>query len=109
MSKVGQFDVIIAGGGMAGVAVAAALGEFGYRVALVEPGMDATRRLAGELIHPRSSSARSIRVAARISGQRGLTRHRLLRIFQWSGACRLRPPALQIAAGQGALCICHGA
>jgi len=52
MSKVGQFDVIIAGGGMAGVAVAAALGEFGYRIALVEPGMDASRRLAGELIHP---------------------------------------------------------
>jgi squalene monooxygenase len=52
MAQVGQFDIIIAGGGMAGVAVAAALGEFGYRIAIVEPGMDACRRLAGELIHP---------------------------------------------------------
>ena len=45
-------DVIIAGGGVAGSAVAAALGEFGYRVLLIEPGLQYAKRLAGELIHP---------------------------------------------------------
>src|SRR5690349_21937276 len=45
-------DVIIAGGGAAGVAMAAALVEFGYDVLIVEPGLDRARRLAGELIHP---------------------------------------------------------
>ena len=45
-------DVIIAGGGVAGSAVAAALGGFGFRVLLVEPGLQHPRRLAGELIHP---------------------------------------------------------
>jgi 2-polyprenyl-6-methoxyphenol hydroxylase-like FAD-dependent oxidoreductase len=57
MSEVNRYDVIIAGGGVAGVAVAASLGEFGYSVAIVEPGMDATRRLAGELIHPAGVNA----------------------------------------------------
>jgi 2-polyprenyl-6-methoxyphenol hydroxylase-like FAD-dependent oxidoreductase len=47
-----QFDVIVAGGGLAGASVAAALGEFGYRVLIVEPGLDNSKRLAGELIHP---------------------------------------------------------
>src|SRR5579864_8921860 len=42
---------------MAGAVVAAALSEFDYRVAVVEPGMDATRRLAGELIHPPGAAA----------------------------------------------------
>lgn len=45
-------DVIIAGGGVAGSAVAAALAEFGYRILLVEPGLDHSKRLAGEVIHP---------------------------------------------------------
>ncbi len=45
-------DVIIAGGGTAGVAMAAALAEFGYEVLIIEPGLDRTKRLAGELIHP---------------------------------------------------------
>jgi 2-polyprenyl-6-methoxyphenol hydroxylase-like FAD-dependent oxidoreductase len=45
-------DVIIAGGGVAGAAVAAALGEFGYRILVVEPGLDNGKRLAGELLHP---------------------------------------------------------
>jgi len=46
------FDVVIAGGGMAGAAVAAALDGLGLRVLVVEPGLDASKRLAGELIHP---------------------------------------------------------
>lgn len=46
------YDVIIAGGGVAGAAAAAALNEFDYRVLVVEPGLDHARRLAGELIHP---------------------------------------------------------
>src|SRR5690242_13496391 len=45
-------DVIIAGGGVAGTTAAAALAKLNYRVLLVEPGIDHTRRLAGELIHP---------------------------------------------------------
>jgi squalene monooxygenase len=45
-------DVIIAGGGVAGCAAAAALAQLNYRVLVVEPGMDYERRLAGELIHP---------------------------------------------------------
>ncbi len=45
-------DVVVAGGGIAGAAVAAALGESGYEVLVVEPGLDRTKRLAGELVHP---------------------------------------------------------
>ena len=45
-------DVVIAGAGMAGAATAAALGELGFAVLVVEPGIDHTKRLAGELIHP---------------------------------------------------------
>jgi squalene monooxygenase len=47
-----DYDVIIAGGGVAGISAAAALGEFGWSVLVVEPGQHADRRLAGELIHP---------------------------------------------------------
>lgn len=50
-------DVIIAGGGIAGTAAAAALAQLNYRVMIVEPGLDHTRRLAGELIHPPGVSA----------------------------------------------------
>jgi squalene monooxygenase len=46
------FDVVIAGGGTAGAAVAAALDGVGLRTLVVEPGLDASKRLAGELIHP---------------------------------------------------------
>jgi squalene monooxygenase len=45
-------DVIVAGGGVAGAAVAAAMASLDYRVLVVEPGLDNTKRLAGELIHP---------------------------------------------------------
>ena len=45
-------DVIIAGGGVAGAAAGAALSGAGYRVLIVEPGLDHSKRLAGELIHP---------------------------------------------------------
>lgn len=51
-----SYDVVIAGGGLAGASVAAALGEFGYSVLLVEPGIDNTKRLAGELMHPPATS-----------------------------------------------------
>ena len=47
-----NYDVVIAGGGIAGCSVAAALAGFGYRILIVEPGLDHTKRLAGELIHP---------------------------------------------------------
>ncbi len=47
-----DYDVIIAGGGVAGITAAAALKEFGWSVLIVEPGQHSDRRLAGELIHP---------------------------------------------------------
>jgi squalene monooxygenase len=47
-----DFDVVIAGGGFAGLAAAAGLREFGWSTLVVEPGQHAERRLAGELIHP---------------------------------------------------------
>src|SRR5712664_1093385 len=52
MSRMQDWDVVIVGGGVAGVSVAAALEEFGYRVLLVDAGLDGAKRLAGELIHP---------------------------------------------------------
>jgi squalene monooxygenase len=52
MSTARTADVVVAGGGFAGASVAAALGESGYEVLVVEPGLDRTKRLAGELIHP---------------------------------------------------------
>jgi 2-polyprenyl-6-methoxyphenol hydroxylase-like FAD-dependent oxidoreductase len=47
-----QPDVVVAGGGIAGSAVTAALSQLGYSVLVIEPGLDNARRLAGELIHP---------------------------------------------------------
>jgi squalene monooxygenase len=45
-------DVLIAGGGVAGAATAAALAPLGLSVLIVEPRPAHGRRLAGELIHP---------------------------------------------------------
>jgi len=45
-------DVLIAGGGVAGVAAAAALSQLGLNILIIEPGPAFGRRLAGELIHP---------------------------------------------------------
>jgi 2-polyprenyl-6-methoxyphenol hydroxylase-like FAD-dependent oxidoreductase len=47
-----KVDVLIAGGGVAGVAAAAALSQLGLEILIVEPGPSFGRRLAGELIHP---------------------------------------------------------
>lgn len=45
-------DVLIAGGGIAGAATAAALAPLGLRILIIEPRPAHGRRLAGELIHP---------------------------------------------------------
>ena len=45
-------DVLIAGGGVAGSAAAAALAQLGLKILIVEPSPNPGRRLAGELIHP---------------------------------------------------------
>ncbi len=45
-------DAVVAGGGVAGSAAAAALAGLGWSVLIVEPGQHDERRLAGELIHP---------------------------------------------------------
>jgi squalene monooxygenase len=47
-----EIDVIVGGGGVAGVAAAAAMQQLGYRVMVVEPGQRDERRLAGEVFHP---------------------------------------------------------
>src|ERR1700680_662045 len=47
-----DIDVIVGGGGVAGVAAAAALQQLCYRVMVVEPGQHDGRRLAGEVFHP---------------------------------------------------------
>ncbi len=47
-----DLDVLIAGGGVAGSATAAALSQLGLKVLIIEPDPDHGRRLAGELIHP---------------------------------------------------------
>lgn len=52
-----KFDVVVAGGGAGGCAAAAAMSQLGYRVAIVEPGIDASRRLAGELVHDTGAAA----------------------------------------------------
>src|SRR5262249_24627306 len=44
--------VIGGGGGVAGMAAAAAIHQLGYQVLLVEPGLNDERRLAGEVFHP---------------------------------------------------------
>ena len=45
-------EVVVAGGGLAGLCAAAALAQRGYHVLVVEPGVTYSRRLAGELLHP---------------------------------------------------------
>ncbi len=45
-------QVVVAGGGLAGICAAAALSQRGYHVLVVEPGVTYARRLAGELLHP---------------------------------------------------------
>jgi 2-polyprenyl-6-methoxyphenol hydroxylase-like FAD-dependent oxidoreductase len=57
VSQTDPFDVIIAGAGLAGVAVATALVEFGYRIAIIDPGNHLGLRLGGELIHPQGVHA----------------------------------------------------
>lgn len=55
MTTTGDFeevDVLIAGGGVAGAATAAAMSQLGLNVLIAEPDPDHGRRLAGELIHP---------------------------------------------------------
>ncbi len=47
-----DIDVLIAGGGVAGAAAAAALSPLGLSVLIIEPKVSHGRRLAGELIHP---------------------------------------------------------
>jgi 2-polyprenyl-6-methoxyphenol hydroxylase-like FAD-dependent oxidoreductase len=52
MNAYEDVDVLIAGGGVAGCAAAAALSQLGLNLLIVEPLPDPGRRLAGELIHP---------------------------------------------------------
>ena len=47
---------MVVGAGTAGCAAAAALGELGLETLVVEPGMDRSKQLAGELMHPAGAS-----------------------------------------------------
>lgn len=69
-------DAIIAGGGVAGSVVAAALAGLGLDVLVVEPGLDSSKRLAGELIHP--------------PGTADLARFGLLRPLEAAGAVTVK-------------------
>ena len=71
-----EVDVVVAGGGVAGSAAAAAFATLGWSVLVVEPGQHDERRLAGELIHPAgvaglarlSLLSRAFAPAARLDG-----------------------------------------
>jgi 2-polyprenyl-6-methoxyphenol hydroxylase-like FAD-dependent oxidoreductase len=45
-------DVVVAGGGIAGMTTAAALADLGLSVVVIEAGQHMERRLTGELLHP---------------------------------------------------------
>jgi 2-polyprenyl-6-methoxyphenol hydroxylase-like FAD-dependent oxidoreductase len=47
-----EVDVLIAGGGPAGAATAAAMANLGLRVLIADAGQDRRKQLAGELLHP---------------------------------------------------------
>jgi 2-polyprenyl-6-methoxyphenol hydroxylase-like FAD-dependent oxidoreductase len=47
-----EYDVIVAGGGIAGSSTALALARVGQRVLVCEAGLPTEKRLAGELLHP---------------------------------------------------------
>jgi len=47
-----EVDVLVAGGGPAGSATAAALAQLGLRVLVADAGQDRKKQLAGELLHP---------------------------------------------------------
>ena len=47
-----DIEVIVGGAGVAGLAATAALQQLGFRVTLIEPGLNDERRLAGEVFHP---------------------------------------------------------
>jgi 2-polyprenyl-6-methoxyphenol hydroxylase-like FAD-dependent oxidoreductase len=47
-----EVDVLVAGGGPAGSATAAALAQLGLRTLIADAGQDRRKQLAGELLHP---------------------------------------------------------
>jgi squalene monooxygenase len=51
-----QGNAVVVGAGTAGCAVAAALAALGLEVLVVDAGMDRSRQLAGELLHPSGAS-----------------------------------------------------
>src|SRR5712692_1649153 len=51
MSQTRHVDAIVAGAGLAGASAACVLSGLGYRVLVVDAGLDHGRRLSGELIH----------------------------------------------------------
>src|SRR5206468_1240467 len=52
LNYLGDLAIALAWGGMAGAGVAAGLDGLGLSTLVVEPGLDGSKRLAGELIHP---------------------------------------------------------
>ena len=52
MAHTAEADVVIGGGGVAGLAAAAAIQQLGFSVVVIEPGLNDSRRLAGEVFHP---------------------------------------------------------
>lgn len=52
MPHTAEADVLVGGGGVAGLAAAVAIEQLGYGVTVIEPGLNDGRRLAGEVFHP---------------------------------------------------------
>ncbi len=64
-----MFDVIIVGSGPAGCTTAAALSNLGLSILLVDAGLDRSKHLAGELLHPTGAEdLRALGLGSVISG-----------------------------------------
>ena len=106
-----NYDVVIAGGGIAGSSVAAALADFGYRILIVEPGLDHAKRLAGELIHPSGVDHLSELGLLKPLLAAGGIRIRGFALFTGSGAnkpAHVLPYSDSCDAGSGGFAIEHG-
>ena len=64
-----MFDVIIVGSGPAGCTTAAALSDLGLSILLADAGLDRSKQLAGELLHPTGAEdLRALGLGSVISG-----------------------------------------
>jgi len=99
MGGTADFDVVVAGGGVAGSVAAAALAAEGLSVLMVEPGQRQERRLAGELVHPAGVRGLEALGFALHGPEQGAVPIRGFAVFHDRGAAQ--PPSL-LPYGDGA-------